>query len=160
MLARVPRSALACAMPTLHDAAARAGLRERLARLSRTATPRWGAFTAPRMLAHVNDALRSATGELQVAAKPSPLRIFPLNVIVVRWLPFPRNAPTAPELLAREPADWAFETTVFERLLDQVAHKPLDGAWPLHAAFGGLSGADWSLLQWRHIDHHFKQFGG
>jgi hypothetical protein len=112
------------------------------------------------MLTHVNDALRSATGELPVAAKPSPLRLFPLNIIVVRWLPFPKNVPTAPELLARAPADWAFETTAFERLMDQVANKPLDGAWPLHAAFGGLLGADWSLLMWRHIDHHFRQFGG
>lgn len=146
-------------MPIVHDASAREALRERLGRLDPTSHARWGSFDAPRMLAHVNDGLRSATGELVVAAKPSPLRYFPLNIAIVRWLPFPKGAPTAPELLARQPMAWADEVTAFGRLVDEVARTPLEGRWPAHAAFGDLSGRDWSLLQWRHIDHHFRQFG-
>lgn len=145
-------------MPTLHDAAARASLRQRLARLTPVDAPQWGSFTAPRMLAHVNDGMRMALGELAVAAKPGPLRLVPVKIIVIRWLPFPKNVPTAPELLSRPPADWSAETAVFDQLIERVAVKPLDERWPEHALFGRLSGPDWSLLQWRHIDHHLGQF--
>lgn len=31
--------------------------------------------------------------------------------------------------------------------------------WPEHPAFGKLSTKDWGVLVYRHIDHHFKQFG-
>lgn len=146
-------------MPTLHDAAARDALRARLDRLTPDAPRRWGSFDAPRMLSHVNDALRSALGDVKVAPKTSPLRWFPINIIIVRWLPFPKNAPTAPELLARAPGDWAAERAAFSTLIDRVAATPLESRWPAHAAFGSLSGADWSLLQWRHVNHHFEQFG-
>ena len=64
--------------------------------------PQWGKFNATQMLAHLNDAMRMAIGELPVPAKEAaPLRRWPLKQLVVYVLPWPQGAPTAPELLAR-----------------------------------------------------------
>ena len=60
------------------------------------ATPAWGSFNAPRMLAHVTDALRMATGDLPVAPRGGPLAFWPINSLVMFYLPWPKSAPTAP----------------------------------------------------------------
>ena len=30
---------------------------------------------------------------------------------------------------------------------------------PLNPVFGKLTADEWASLQWKHIDHHLKQFG-
>jgi hypothetical protein len=111
------------------------------------------------MLAHVNDNLRMALGDLACAPKGGPLRYFPLNKLVIHLMPWPKGSPTAPELIAREPAAWDEEVRGFGALLDRFAARSTDEPYPVHPAFGTISGKDWSALEFRHIDHHFTQFG-
>lgn len=137
----------------------RRALLDRLARLTPETQAQWGKFNASRMLVHVTDALRSATGDLKVASKGTPFSRWPLNTLVMFHLPWPKGSPTAPELLARKPEAWDAEITRFRQALEAVAKRSPDGQWPVHAAFGNISGADWARLMYRHIDHHFTQFG-
>jgi hypothetical protein len=139
----------------------RRGLIERLSRLSPEAVPRWGKFTAPRMLAHVNDALRMAAGTLPTSIKRTPLR-FPILKQIGVWIaPWPKGVPTAPELLARgDRATWDAERAAFPSVLDTFVNRPAGAALPLHPAFWRLSRRSWGRLAWRHVDHHFRQFGG
>ena len=53
------------------------------------------------MLAHLNDSYRMCTGELKVKSKNLPLRYTPIKQLVIYVAPFPKGAPTAPELIAR-----------------------------------------------------------
>jgi hypothetical protein len=145
---------------TLWNRPDRAALVERLARLTAETPALWGKFTAPRMLAHVNDALRMSTGELKTSLKKTPLRFPIVKQIAVYLAPWPRGVPTVPELLASgERAQWEAERAVFPDLLDVFANRPLDAAFPLHPAFWRLSRRAWGRQQWRHVDHHFRQFG-
>ena len=146
-------------MISLWNPADRQALKARLAGLSPGATARWGQMDAPRMLAHVADALRSATGEVRPAPKRLPLRYPPLKQLVIYWLPFPKGAPTAPELVAREPAGFAAERDAVAALLDRFAALPPGRDWPEHAAFGMLGARAWGVLMARHLDHHLRQFG-
>lgn len=152
-------------MPTLWDPTTRAALVRRVAALTPAATPRWGTFTAPQMLAHLTDALRMATGELPVARRPVPWLLYtpPFKQLIIHVLPFPRGAPTAPELLARplgvDPVELERERAAFAGGLERFAARPPGGPWPVHPAFGPLSGATWGVLQARHADHHLRQFG-
>jgi hypothetical protein len=132
---------------------------ERLAHLGPTRQPQWGRMTAPRMVAHIAQSFRSAIGELPVKSKNLPLRFSPLKEIIIYWLPFPRNAPTAPELLALEPTDWATDMARLQDLIRRFAAKDPASAFPNHAAFGRLTGAQWGILMYRHTDHHLRQFG-
>jgi hypothetical protein len=146
-------------MPTLYQNEARKLLSQRLARLRPDAPPRWGRFTAPQMLAHVNDGLRMALGDLPTAPKDLPLRYPPLKQLLVYVLPFPKGAPTSRELLARVAnAQWDAEVAAFPGLLERAGACAGRRDWPLHPAFGRLSSRAWGVLGYRHVDHHFTQF--
>jgi hypothetical protein len=146
-------------MPSLWQPAARAQLRARLAALRPDATPQWGRMNAPQMLAHVNDALRMATGDLPVAARKLPVRFPPLKQLMIYVLPFPKGVPTARELLARgDGAQFAQETAAFPGVLERFASWPAGTRMPAHPAFGALTRRAWGVLAYRHVDHHFRQF--
>lgn len=146
-------------MRSLCQADVRAELLARVARLQDATPARWGRFTSARMLAHVNDSLRMALGELPVASRWTPLRYPPFKQLIVYVLPFPKNASTAPELLARgEAASLPAERDALQRLLERFATgRP--ATWPSHPLFGRLSRRAWGVLAHRHLDHHLRQFG-
>ena len=138
----------------------RDALLERLARLTPTSAPRWGRLTCPGMLAHLNQWFLMASGELPVEPHRTPLWYPPLRQFAVYLAPFPKGLPTAPELLARgDAAAFARERERFMAELDRFAARGRDGPWASHALLGRLSARAWGRLAYRHIHHHFTQFG-
>jgi hypothetical protein len=147
-------------MRSLWQPGARARLRARLAALRPDAPPLWGKMNGPQMLAHVNDALRMATGALEVAPRRLVLRYPPFKQLMIYVLPIPRGVPTARELLARiDRAQFAQEAAAFPEMLEQFADRALGARLPPHPAIGPLTRRAWGVLAYRHVDHHFRQFG-
>lgn len=146
-------------MKSIFEPEVRRELNERIARLSPELPARWGRLDAPRMVTHLIESARMAVGDLPVASKHLPLRFYPLNHLVVYYAPFPKGAPTVPELLARVPSTWADDVETLQGLLEEVATRDPDAEWPEHPAFGRLSGKGWGVLIYRHFNHHLTQFG-
>ena len=147
-------------MQSIWEEAARNELLNRLDRLTADTPARWGKFDCPAMLAHVNDALRMPLGEVTPAARKVPIRFFPLKQLIIYYLPFPKGVPTAPALLARcDGAVFRDEVQAFRQILDRLARRSLETSWPSHPAFGTMSRRAWGVLGYRHVDHHFTQFG-
>jgi hypothetical protein len=134
-------------------------LHDRVGRLAWDGRAAWGRFTAPKMVCHLADSLKMAMGDLKVAPKALPIRYPPLKQFIVYLAPFPKGMPTAPELLAREPREWAADVADLQALLDRAASARTTDTWPEHPAFGKLSTRGWGVLIFRHMDHHLKQFG-
>ncbi len=134
-------------------------LNERLRALAWNRQAQWGKFTAPKMVCHLADSLRMAMGDLSVAPRRLPIRYPPLKQLIIYVAPFPKGAPTAPELLVREPREWASDIADVQALLNRAAETATTDAWPEHPAFGALSKRAWGVLIYRHMDHHLKQFG-
>ena len=137
----------------------RRDLDARISKLSRDRAPQWGKMTAPQMVAHLADALRMAAGDLSCKPKNLPIRYPPLKQLIIYALPFPKGAPTAPELLARAPGEWPVEMSELRTLLDQFATRGPGATAPEHPAFGKMTGKSWGVLVYRHTDHHLRQFG-
>jgi hypothetical protein len=78
---------------------------------------------------------------------------------VIHWLPWPKGAPTAPELVARRPAEIDGERADLKHLLERIGAMEGCREWPEHPAFGRLTSRDWGALLHRHVDHHLRQFG-
>lgn len=98
------------------------------------------------------------SGELRMRRSFVPAR--PL----VRWLmlyvlPFPKGAPTAPQLLARTPASWETDLAALRRVIDAAARPAPGSPRGDHPLFGDMSVEDWGVLLFKHADHHFRQFG-
>jgi hypothetical protein len=146
-------------MKTIWDASVRQELRQRLGRLTPAAPRRWGTMSAPQMVTHLVDSLRMVLEEIPVAPKKLPIRFTPLKQLIIYWLPFPKGAPTAPELVSRLPADWPTECATLLALLERFGERGPQARWPDHPAFGKLTGRAWGVLVYRHMDHHLKQFG-
>jgi hypothetical protein len=147
-------------MKTLWQTDARKELEGRLARLAPDRAALWGRMSAAQMVCHLAESMKMALGDLPVAPKRSLIRYPPLKQLIVYIAPFPKGVPTAPELLERAPRDWSADVADLRALVGRFAARGPDAAWPVHPAFGRLSGRAWGVLVYRHIDHHFRQFGG
>ncbi len=146
-------------MQTLRDKATIDGLTVRLVGLDASKQALWGRFSCQQMLAHVADGLRMALGELKVEPKNTPLRFWPLKQLIIYWLPFPKGAPTAPELVARPPQSIDEEREAINHLMRGFGERHGPAPWPAHPAFGKLDEVSWGVLMYKHIDHHLRQFG-
>lgn len=146
-------------MKTLWQEEARREIIQRLANLNGDSKPGWGKMNCPQMLAHVADGLRMALGGLKTAPKKSFLRFRPVKYLIIYHLPFPKGAPTAPELVSRPAENIEKEISAIKDLIEQFAEREKVVEWAPHPAFGKLSNRDWGVLGYKHIDHHLKQFG-
>ena len=148
-------------MKSVWNAQDHGALRDRVQRLTPESSAQWGRMNAPQMVAHLTDAIRMASGELPTAPKNMPLlRYPPMKQLVLYCLPFPKGAPTAPELLARKPGSGRWRSASFATSsTSSCAAGPLPRSRGRHPVFGRLSGKAWGTLVYRHMDHHLKQFG-
>jgi hypothetical protein len=147
-------------MPTLRNDGERKALVERLGRVRPEAKAQWGNFDAPRMVCHLGNALDSAVGELEVMPTGGPwmLRHFPMKHLALYMIPMPKGAKAAPELLARTPGDFEEDRRRVVEGMERLAAAP-GGPGPVHFLFGPMTVDQWNALNWKHIDHHLRQFG-
>jgi hypothetical protein len=75
-------------------------------------------------------------------------------------LPWGKGAPTRPDMLIPERAryDFAKEKQRCLSMIDRFLAKPMSEPWP-RAANVEMTGAHWSQLQYKHLNHHLTQFG-
>jgi hypothetical protein len=147
-------------MKTLFDPADRRALLARLDDLEAAGTPGWGQMNAPQMICHVRTALRLSLGEGLDRKPTGPLARWPFNWLVIHVLPWPKGkAQSPPELLAAQPGPWEDDLAELRRLIDQFGDRNPRDDWPQSVAFGKISGSAWGVLHYKHLDHHFRQFG-
>jgi uncharacterized protein DUF1569 len=147
-------------MATMWDSTIRQSFADRSARLTTDTRPGWGKMNAAAMMAHLNDSYRMCLGELPVKSKNLFLRYTPIRQLIIFALPFPKGAPTAPELIARcDGAVLEDEMRAQRQLFDRIGSvKPRDTLQE-HPAFGPLSYREYGALMAKHTEHHFRQFG-
>src|ERR671913_821291 len=145
---------------SIWDSSVRASIAERAERVPANAKPGWGKMNASAMMAHINDALRMALGDLRVKSKNLPLRYKPIRKLFIYYLPMPKGAPTAPELIARcANAVLEDEKKTFAELMTRCGAVTPATALAEHPAFGDLSYDEYGALIAKHTDHHLRQFG-
>jgi len=145
---------------TIWDHSVRTSIADRAQRVTADATPGWGKMNAGAMMAHINDSLRMALGDLPVKSKNLPLRYKPIRKLFIYYLPMPKGAPTAPELIARcQNAVLEDEKKAFAELINRCATIQPGTMLGEHPAFGDLSYDEYGALIAKHTDHHLRQFG-
>jgi hypothetical protein len=121
----------------------------------------WGEMNVAQMLRHVARSLRTPTGELVAPLLPWPVRL--IGRIVKRRVlsdaPLKRSAHTTPIFKVAEPCEFAAETADVLDALARLTVGPHVATAPEHTFFGPMTAQDWGRLMYRHVDHHFKQFG-
>jgi hypothetical protein len=113
------------------------------------------------MFTHLRDSARMALGELPVASKSKrAFQVFPIKHLILHVVPFPKGAPTAPELLVPDEAASVDDIrSELVSLLELIGAGPREGYGPVHPLFGRLSYREWGVATYKHTDHHLRQFG-
>jgi len=148
-------------MTTLFDPAVRQGILDRLANLTPDAPRQWGKMSAEQMLAHCSRAMEAGTGDL-------PLRQSFIGKVFAPFArktflsekPFSRNSPTDPHFVVRDEKDFAKEKAHLTALIGRFCQAgPAEAGKHPHSFLGKISGDDWGLVMYKHLDHHLRQFG-
>jgi len=138
----------------------RAEIDSRMRSLTESSTRRWGSMDVASMLQHLHLSSRMALGELPVAsANKRAFQKFPLKHLILYVLPFPKSAPTAPELKSSASASFEEERAALLELLERIGTGPGEGKGPAHPLFGPMTYREWGVVTYKHADHHLRQFG-
>ncbi len=147
-------------MPTLHDDSDRRAIIARIDRLGPASERRWGRMERSALLPHLADQLRMALGDVPVVRARGPLRFALARYLVIHVLPWPRGRAKAPaEAFTTGATTWDADRAALLDLIDRFASRPAGELAPLNPVFGRLTGRDWGVLSYRHLDHHLRQFG-
>ena len=57
------------------------------------------------------------------------------------------------------PTTWEADVDRLRDLIGRFAARGPNASWPPSRAFGRISGRSWGVLQYKHLDHHLRQFG-
>ena len=136
---------------------------DRVARLRPDSERLWGKMSAAQMLAHCCVSLQWALGEVV------PDRVFVgLRMIgrVIKPMALKddaamrRNSPTAKSLVIADERDLTTEREKLNGLIERFAAGGAAGCTEHpHSFFGKLTPEEWSVLMYKHLDHHLRQFG-
>ena len=148
--------------PSIFDPATTEAMLTRLEGISADTTPQWGKMNAGQMLAHLNVAYDITNGKLPVSYNPFMrlmLKMF-VKKIVVGSKPYAKNGQTAPVFIIEGDRDFAAEKA---KLVANMKAVEAEGAAAYEGrvspSFGKMSSQEWSNQFWKHMDHHFTQFG-
>jgi len=148
-------------MRSIFETGTHAELLDRLGKLNTNSERQWGKMTPSQMMEHTSRAMEMATG--QVPMKHAFIGKAIGWMFKTKFLgeqPFSKNSPTGPTLIIKDDPD--FEA-VRERLSGLISHlhslgeSGTDGN--IHGFFGPLTGKQWGETQYKHVDHHLRQFG-
>ena len=121
----------------------------------------WGKMDAAQMLAHVQVAMRVALGELKLKRALIGVLFGGLaKRSLLKPAPFGKNLPTAAEFRVVDARDFAREKAAALALVRRFGEGGAAGLTrEPHPFFGRLTPEQWDRLQWKHLDHHLRQFG-
>ena len=146
---------------SLRDPIGRRSILARLGRLTPASPRRWGSMEPPQLLPHLASGLRLALGERPLrGTTPGRVRGMLLRVIAIHWLPWPEGKIQSPPGAFDTPSQgWERDRATVVELIERFAAAGAAELAPAHPTFGRMGARDWDVLQYRHLDHHLRQFG-
>ena len=148
-------------MKTVFDTETRGEILERLGKLTPDSERQWGKMSPAQMMEHSARALEMATGRKPMAQA--------FIGKAIGWIfkgkflgdePFPKNSPTGPTLIIKDEPDFEMTRNRLKELVAEfhgMGESGTDGN--IHGFFGPLTGKEWGETQYKHLDHHLRQFG-
>ena len=148
-------------MNTLFDQKDVIEILKRIEKLTLNSQRQWGKMNVAQMLAHSNISLETAMGMNFIK------RLFIGRIIgsflkpsVLGPKPFGKNSPTDKSYIF--PDNCNFEDEKLKTITS--IKKFFEGGPPQctthpHPFFGKFTPDEWAIFQWKHLDHHLRQFG-
>ena len=147
-------------MHNLFETDDRQSILARLSQLSAGAPRQWGKMGVAQMLAHCSNAMEAATGDRP--RKQALIGKVFAPIVRGKLLgeqPFSKNSPTDPSFVIRDEREFETEKRRLTALVGKFCDQGVESAArQTHSFLGRLSGEEWGVMMYKHIDHHLKQF--
>ena len=143
----------------------KATIEEKLNLLQEDTKPLWGIMTPQHMIEHLEYSLKIATEEIETEIKTPEEHLEKVHETLYNYKKMPRNF-NMPLLKVGELEDLVhpdFETAKaaliesYDRYTAYFKEQP--DKLTVNAVFGALNYFEWKLLNRKHFNHHFEQFG-
>lgn len=121
----------------------------------------WGTMSVSQMLAHIQQPIKVALGEIEPKRSIFGLMFGRLaKRKMINSSPFKKKLPTDPSFVVKNDRNFdeekQYAIALIERL-SKVSSKQI--ANRKHPIFGKLTTEEWDVLTVKHLDHHLRQFG-
>ena len=135
---------------------------DRINQLTPITLSQWGKMTVSQMLLHCQQPVKVAQGKLKL--KPNKLLVLFVGKAAKKKLmqpqPFGKGMPPAKEFKITHEPDFEESKAELINLIQVFAKDGHSSIQDLnHPFFGNMTIEEWDALQWKHLDHHLKQFG-
>lgn len=134
----------------------------RINKITPETKPLWGKMNAAQMMAHCTASLKMAHGEIKskrvlmsyIIGKAFKKKYITGNVAM------PKSTPTDPNFIFPNHLQFEGEKKKLLNKLKEFNTKGIEGIKnKIHPFFGPMIAEEWDILQYKHFDHHLKQFG-
>lgn len=132
---------------------------DRMNQLSENSQKQWGKMSGGQMLHHCQGPLNIMLENDDYGLKPNLIAKLLFKRMLYNDAPFPKNMPTAKFLKEAEPRDFKSEKRNLLSLLDDLKNQKDREDWKKHPGFGYFTKQQWGQMQYKHLDHHLRQFG-
>jgi hypothetical protein len=149
-------------MKNLFDPADQREIITRLGTLRPDSPRQWGTMTPAQMLAHCSLGIEMAMGSFRRPRKLIGRLLGPIikPMALKDDAPMRRNSPTVDGMVIEGEPDFELERERLRDLFDRCVAGGREACTTHpHSFFGRLTPDEWSVLMYKHLDHHFRQFG-
>jgi len=131
----------------------------RLSNLHEDKTSLWGKMSVSQMLHHCQLPLNIVLEKENYNLKFNWILSVFFKKAMYSDKPWKKNLPTVPGFKITDEKNYSFEKSKLEDLIDELYSHRHQNQWPKHPAFGDFTKEQWGKMQYKHLDHHFRQFG-
>ncbi|MBZ0327534.1 MAG: DUF1569 domain-containing protein [Altibacter sp.] len=146
-------------MKSLFDAEAFSEIKTRIDNLSEASEKQWGKMTHGQMLHHCQGPFNIMLEKNDYGMKPNWMAKLFFKKLLYNDKPWRKNLPTAKFLKETEARNFEKERLDLVKLLDEFEAQKDRTDWKPHPAFGHFTRLQWGQMQYKHLDHHLRQFG-
>ena len=144
-------------MKSIFDTETKNGLLNRIENLTNESNAQWGKMNVGQMLWHCQYPLKVAIKNENNGNGKLLMKLFKKSLYSDK--PFKQNLPTAKILVPTENKTFTEEKTKIIELINQTHELKERSQWNPHPFFGKFTHEQWGQLEFKHLDHHLKQFG-
>lgn len=145
-------------MKSLFETESFTAIKNRLNTLKPENERKWGKMEIGQMLNHCQHPLNVSLGKGTIKKQYFPLA-FLFKKSLYNDKPWKHGLPTAKSFKITDSKEFEREKAILEKLIDEFHNKKNNTQWEPHPLFGKFTSQQWGKMQYKHLDHHLKQFG-
>ena len=131
----------------------------RVNNLNANSKGQWGKMTIAQTVWHCQIPLKVVIKNKKIDKKGNPLIRWFFKKALYNDKPWRKNLPTSSFAKAKEDKDFNTELETLQKLIQEVYNVRDRKDWNPHPIFGSFTPQQWGQMQYKHLDHHLRQFG-